>query len=1065
MQADGGDGEGSAARRDKDRGAAMPEGADQPAMQAQLDYGAMTVEQMRQRLVQGISGCEDREVLARLCALLEGSGEGTSVAPLDIEGTAQATETLEGERKSAPRSAKKVDFVCSNPDGCQHCLKNPVPARRAKWKEMAWWRNLLAKTEGPIDQFLTPLGVNISGEQTYKDGGVPSWVGKKKLALLLQETFGGDAGKEQKRFAAQKSDSTCPMLCSNCFHHYSVERQKANPAPVPAPEPAAGGKRKSLTEPTTNPTVTKPANESKRRRRSANWPLTYATTELRDGGGGDWESFLHQFYDCDQPFAVFRSVTTFRSSGRTITHVKCLLVGWFFAGDAEQTHMQFKDHCYTEFKQLDGSSSLKQYLKKFFRANVGCLENVEKQIVATNLPSDQMKAFFEEPKLPQTGLDPTKEAYLDSVSKTNMYEELFAVRSPLQTAQQISSLADDPRGNDSWRHLLSIHMDVKSATPCVLASLPQDEAHTLIFDAREVNRMLWSILLVSMADVPAAEVSYCGIPHLLNSNGQITQRCDNEMIQDIHKGVSSFWLNELEVMTDDCPSFPNDPLGRLQSIVSVHEAWLPNHDMLAVLLIGFRVALFRDATKLAPACEIWPQLYNQNLIEDREARQKFVQSMDSAFSTGELLHNLGYFCLISHEHAFQKLRENPGHADKLLGFLTERFFNTSWFWAHIRSVSLVKHAIQVTYDSSDYEALQDGLNKIHLLQRSPHQTYPSFQALDMGRQSWDAVIVPHSKRTLLASIRAYNRAEDGDYRFYYMYAPPTPDLNGPLFLRRPRELRDARKWSLFDNHLLSGSDETPDRLEWIQTVDFAQHNPNARMRAKTGRSTYDPGRPLFHEIDGGYALCPSDCSTGFVVAVPKHVAINGTDLPTVVPPRGGWRSPVFVSTKKSTVEIFAVFSQVDSLKHHEEKTPVASPEHRLVEIPVFRAKHNVSADHPMTSASTPEAFVESLEALGAEMTKSSVTPGLHTQTYGVSSDRNQKHLLSKFKPFHGFLFAVSHNLIPPCVQGKLEEIKTLHKKGRTVPIRSYLQLEFETVLDAIKKAGHVWWPSNSKHTD
>ena len=78
---------------------------------------------------------------------------------------------------------------------------------------MAWWRNLLAKTEGPIDQFLTPLGVNISGEQTYKDGGVPSWVGKKKLALLLQETFGGDAGKEQKRFAAQKSDSTCPMLC------------------------------------------------------------------------------------------------------------------------------------------------------------------------------------------------------------------------------------------------------------------------------------------------------------------------------------------------------------------------------------------------------------------------------------------------------------------------------------------------------------------------------------------------------------------------------------------------------------------------------------------------------------------------------------------------------------------------------------------------------------------------------------------------------------------------------------------------------------------------------------
>ena len=70
---------------------------------------------------------------------------------------------------------------------------------------------------------------------------------------------------------------------------------------------------------------------------------------------------------------------------------------------------------------------------------------------------------------------------------------------------------------------------------------------------------------------------------------QITQQCDNEMIQDIHKSVSSFWLIELEVMNDDCPSFPNDPLGRLQSIVSLHEAWLPNHDILAVLLIGFRV--------------------------------------------------------------------------------------------------------------------------------------------------------------------------------------------------------------------------------------------------------------------------------------------------------------------------------------------------------------------------------------------------------------------------------------------------------------------------------------------
>ena len=69
----------------------------------------------KERLVQGISVCEDREVLSRMCALLEGSGEGTSVAPLDIEGTVQATKTLEGKRKSAPRSSKKVDFVCSKP--------------------------------------------------------------------------------------------------------------------------------------------------------------------------------------------------------------------------------------------------------------------------------------------------------------------------------------------------------------------------------------------------------------------------------------------------------------------------------------------------------------------------------------------------------------------------------------------------------------------------------------------------------------------------------------------------------------------------------------------------------------------------------------------------------------------------------------------------------------------------------------------------------------------------------------------------------------------------------------
>ena len=45
--------------------------------------------------------------------------------------------------------------------------------------------------------------------------------------------------------------------------------------------------------------------------------------------------------------------------------------------------------------------------------------------------------------------------------------------------------------------------------------------------------------------------------------------------------------------------------------------------------------------------------------------------------------------------------------------------------------------------------------------------------------------------------------------------------------------------------------------------------------------------------------------------------------------------------------------------------------------------------------------------------------------------------------------------MPPCVQGGLEEIKPLQKKGRTVPIRSYLQLEFETVLDTMKKVDHV----------
>ena len=60
MHADGRDGERGSAAREQ---AAMPERVDQPAMQAQLDYGDMTVEQMRQRLVQGISVCEDREDL------------------------------------------------------------------------------------------------------------------------------------------------------------------------------------------------------------------------------------------------------------------------------------------------------------------------------------------------------------------------------------------------------------------------------------------------------------------------------------------------------------------------------------------------------------------------------------------------------------------------------------------------------------------------------------------------------------------------------------------------------------------------------------------------------------------------------------------------------------------------------------------------------------------------------------------------------------------------------------------------------------------------------------------
>ena len=65
------------------------------AMQAQVDYGALSVDQIKERLVQGIPGCEDREVLVRMCALLEGRGEGTSVAAPHNEGTGaqEATET------------------------------------------------------------------------------------------------------------------------------------------------------------------------------------------------------------------------------------------------------------------------------------------------------------------------------------------------------------------------------------------------------------------------------------------------------------------------------------------------------------------------------------------------------------------------------------------------------------------------------------------------------------------------------------------------------------------------------------------------------------------------------------------------------------------------------------------------------------------------------------------------------------------------------------------------------------------------------------------------------------
>lgn len=659
--------------------------------------------------------------------------------------------------------------------------------------------------------------------------------------------------------------------------------------------------------------------------------------------------------------------------------------------------------------------------------------------------------------------------YADSRAKMDMYEKLFGHRTPLQTARELENFAQDPMANESWRHLCSVFAELDNVEPLVWQSLPKLRARALLYDADEINRMMWIIISVAMADSPVIQgLTTNGTPCLLNRHAQRTLESGHCRV-NMPTCITSFWMKKTEIMNSECPTLPNDPFGDLQQITPIHDCWVNRCDAFAMLCIGFQLALFRESTQDSHQRQSWTKLWDPDLIHNLKRRKAVSEHLDGMLGYLEIFNVLGHDkCQISYENVADSLRDRPELSGRVLGFLTERFFNTSWFWAHMRAIAIAKRSIQVTYDEEDYTLLPQSFNTVHFLERSDHQTYPSCSSLDLGRQSWDAMIAPLlDGRTPLDSLRAYKGDDNRNFRFYYMYAPPGPDLNGPLVRRHgSRKARDERQWSLFDNHLLASSDEMPNVLEWIQTVNFVQDEPNARLHAMYGRSYYDSGRPLFHEISGTEPLwrfLTSEPSSGFVVAVPEDVTIVGTDVPTVAPPNGGWRSPVFVTTQKSMIEIYAVFSQYDSLKHYEDKLAVDAPMHSLVEVSLFRSMRVPPDDHPLQRAPTPDAFVKTLESLGGEMTKSSIAEAIHPQTYGVASSEVRDHLLSRFKPFHGFLFKVSQNLLPSCVSSHVVPTETFFKTHNVV-LRSFLEIPFANISTTVN-ATSVWWPVNPDMSD
>ena len=116
----------------------------------------------------------------------------------------------------------------------------------------------------------------------------------------------------------------------------------------------------------------------------------------------------------------------------------------------------------------------------------------------------------------------------------------------------------------------SVFAELDDVEPLVWQSLPKLQARALIYDADEINKMVWIIISVAIADSPVIQrLTTNGTPCLLNRHSQRTLESGDCRV-NMPTCITSFWMKKSEILNNKCPTLPGDPFGALQPPFCTH---------------------------------------------------------------------------------------------------------------------------------------------------------------------------------------------------------------------------------------------------------------------------------------------------------------------------------------------------------------------------------------------------------------------------------------------------------------------------------------------------------------